>query len=88
MTAHNPRATVPIPHPTILRRGVLLCSDSAPERVVHIAADGHCPVHDSGACALWYVPWADAQRAAESDEQLRADLAAVRAAEQEAMRRA
>lgn len=64
----NARVTVPIPHPTILRRAVLLCSDSAPESVVQCDADGICPVHESGACALWFVPWADAQRAAEADD--------------------
>lgn len=44
-------------HPTLLRRGFLLCSDSAD--AVAIGTDGICPVHRDGACAIWYVPWAD-----------------------------
>lgn len=79
---------VPRPHPTLLLRGVLLCSDSTPQRVVRVdPKTGICPKHNNGACALWYVPWPDAERAAEADEQLRADLEAVREAEREALRR-
>ena len=57
-------AAVPRPHPTLLLRGVLLCEKSAPDRVVQCDKNGHCPVHNNGACALWYVPWPDAERAA------------------------
>lgn len=57
MTEQNaPRAVAA--HPTLLRRGFLLCQDSA--TVVAIPEDtGVCPVHNTEGCALWYVPWAD-----------------------------
>lgn len=58
-------AATPIPHPTILRRAVLLCADLAPDTVVGVdTVTGICPYHKSTACALWFVPWPDAERAA------------------------
>lgn len=54
------------PHSTLLRRGVLLCETEAalPDdeaSVVAIGDDGICPKHGDGACATWFIPWADAR---------------------------
>jgi hypothetical protein len=61
---HEVRPVVPRPHSTLLRRGVLLCERSVPDRVVHVPDSGICPVHNNGSCPMWFVPWADAERAA------------------------
>jgi hypothetical protein len=56
------------PHSTLLRRGVLLCEKSVPERVVHVPESGICPVHNNGSCPMWFIPWADAERAAKEQD--------------------
>lgn len=61
--APEPIAATVHPHSTLLRRGVLLCAESVPERVVHVPESGICPVHNNGSCPMWFVPWADAERA-------------------------